>query len=361
MKFSELMLDMATGDASEYDAYIAEAVGKINVSHAYFEAAYKISELPEGEDFMIVQEAAEADLPTDQEGSADLANESVVQELKAFYDLIVATAKKVKQATDKDFKALVGLGKGLGVSIDEGGISEFASKLASNIVDARGKGVKSSVMRGRAGSIELGSRKFLAPMFMKKSAKNYALGMAKHLSAYGISIKSAFNDPLVSKYAGSGVEASENPTLQTIDSNICSGNGHINVIKITGGNSYRTNISAKDIVELVESVYVARAISTAVVEAAGNKGTKKNAYALVANAVANASDVTNKKGKVKRSVSMTAASINENINECKETWVDFVKTTLVTGYSDSVYALVEIANGGRAPLPKKAAEESDSE
>jgi len=35
-KYKELMLDVGCGDASEYDAYIEQAIGKINVSNAIF-------------------------------------------------------------------------------------------------------------------------------------------------------------------------------------------------------------------------------------------------------------------------------------------------------------------------------------
>ena len=44
MKVSDLMLDLATGDSSVHDAFIQEAAGKVAVSNAIFQAAYKISE-----------------------------------------------------------------------------------------------------------------------------------------------------------------------------------------------------------------------------------------------------------------------------------------------------------------------------
>ena len=62
-KYTELMLDIACGDASDEDAYIEQAIGKINVSNAIFALESKIAELPEGEEFMCVQEAADAGLP----------------------------------------------------------------------------------------------------------------------------------------------------------------------------------------------------------------------------------------------------------------------------------------------------------
>ena len=40
--------------------------------------------------------------------------------------------------------------------------------------------------------------------------------------------------------------------------------------------------------------------------------------------------------------------------------MDDVVKNIVTGYTDSVYALVEIANGGRAPLPSKNDEKANS-
>ena len=83
MKVSDLILDMATGDASAEDVHIQEALGRINVSSSIFEAAYNISELP-SEDISFVQEAADKQgLPTDKEGSVGVSVEAVNQELEA--------------------------------------------------------------------------------------------------------------------------------------------------------------------------------------------------------------------------------------------------------------------------------------
>ena len=70
MKLKDLMLDLATGDASSNDPYIAEAAGQVNVASAYFEAASMINELAENDDLQVVQEVAKAGLPTNEEGSA---------------------------------------------------------------------------------------------------------------------------------------------------------------------------------------------------------------------------------------------------------------------------------------------------
>ena len=356
MKFSDLMLDMATGDASIYDAYIQEAVGKINVSHAYFEAAYKLTELPEGEDFLIVQEAADAGLPTNAAGATGVANEAVVQELNAFFDLIIATAKKVKQSADKDFKALVGLGKGMGVSVGDGGsVRTFAENLANGVVNGRGKNAGSSVLRMHAGSIELGSRKFLAAMYMKKLTKKYAQGMARYMNAFGMSIADAFNNDAIKAYVGGApAGAKEGSGLHGVASSIAAGTGQIIDKSNTTdhGNKYRTNIAAKDIVDLVMCVYVVRVISDAVIQVGGSKGVKKNVSAKIGAAMAAG-------GKGKKSVSVVAHDLDENIKFATGKMDDVVKN-IVTGYTDSVYALVEISNGGRAPLPSKNGEKAES-
>lgn len=364
MKFSDLMLDMATGDASIYDAYIQEAVGKINVSHAYFEAACKISELPEGEDFMIVQEAADAGLPTDKTGSTGVANEAVVQELNAFFDLIVATAKKVKQGVDKDYKALVGLGKGLGVSSQGGDnfVDAFAKPLAAAVTTKRGKSAGAAIKRGSLNSIELGSAKFLSSTNFKKLAKNYAQAMAKFLSAYGLSVGEAFNDPIVRKFTGSvGAKMEKSVNLHDISTNICSGIGQIVDKKETSdhGSAYRTNVSQKDIAEFTACVYVIKKVSDAVVATAGGKGVKKNVSAAISNAVNGTSNVTNKKGtKVKRSVSSSAHDVDECIRFATPK-MTAVASNIVTGYGDSVYALVKAVNGGSVPLPTKSTEDAE--
>ena len=58
MLFSDILLDLDTGDASMHDVHVKEAQGKINVASAIFEYAATLAECPENSAF--VQEAAEA-------------------------------------------------------------------------------------------------------------------------------------------------------------------------------------------------------------------------------------------------------------------------------------------------------------
>ena len=77
MKYTDLMLDIETGDASVEDVFMQEAYGKIAVASAIFDNEYKISETPEGFNASYVQEAADAGLPATQDGSKSVANAAV--------------------------------------------------------------------------------------------------------------------------------------------------------------------------------------------------------------------------------------------------------------------------------------------
>ena len=114
MKTSDLMLDMSTGTASAEDVNIQEAYHKINVSSGIFEAACNISELEEEEVKCVQEAAAVAGLPTSKNEAIGAANSAVKEELSAYYDLIVSTAKKLKTTLDKNLKALAAVGKRYG-------------------------------------------------------------------------------------------------------------------------------------------------------------------------------------------------------------------------------------------------------
>lgn len=357
MKFSELMLDMATGDASIYDAYIQEAIGKINVSHAYFEAACKISELPEDEaDFSIIQEAAEAGLPTDKAGSAGLADEAVVQELGAFFDLLVASAKKVQENINKSFGSLTGVGKGLNVELNMTNFREsFAKPLASAIVAKRGKSVAAGIRRGSLNAIELGSMKCLSIVNVKKLAKSYTQGITRFASAFGVSIGEVFNDPLVKHYTGNAAKITASVNLHDISNNIADGTGQIIDKKETSehGNEYVTNVSKRDLVQLIECVYVVKRVTDELVQSIGKASVKSNVMNTITNAIRGTSDVTDKKGfKIKKSISSSIRDIDENIRFVTPKMADVVDN-LVTGYGDSVYAIQKTIFGGEVPLPSK--------
>lgn len=321
MKLSELMLDMATGDASMHDVYIQEAVGKINVSSAIFDAAYKISELPKGE-FMIVQEAADAGLPTTPEGGAALANQSVKESLKAFYDLVVQTAKKVKQATEKDMKAIIAIGKKYGISAtDKDFTGQFVDELVKAIMSDKGK------------KLSLGDKKFLKGKYSIEVAEYYGLGMANFLSAFGMTL----DDTDVEK--AFKLKNGDVNTFKDMWRNMSKGGKLINFDKtVSKEKHYVENVSANDIQQMVSGLYMLMVVAKAVVNVAGSASAKKSAMAAV-ETLCSKEDCENKK------VSKTCELINEGIKDWTENLVA-ITDVIAKAYTDSVYSLTEALAGG---------------
>ena len=90
MTITELMLDIASGDASEDDVHVQECLGHINISAREFAAAYSISEYPGDLPSIIVESASKANLPTNKGEAKEVANTAVIQGLSAFYNLMIA-------------------------------------------------------------------------------------------------------------------------------------------------------------------------------------------------------------------------------------------------------------------------------
>lgn len=116
MKFSDLMLDLATGDASPYDAYIEEAIGRINVSAAMFDANTKIMEAAEQNlSSELIQEAAEdCGLPTTYQEAKVVCCQACKEITATIPALCKAIAKKLKTQCTSRTKGFGAIVKGIG-------------------------------------------------------------------------------------------------------------------------------------------------------------------------------------------------------------------------------------------------------
>ena len=312
-KFSDLVLDMETGDACLEDAYIASAKGRVNVSNAIFETAHKISELPEDRNFMIVQEAAEEGIPNTREGAIKTATQAVAHELSAYFDEVVAVAKKVKASAEKDLKVLIGIGKKVGVNAPADGDFEgsFAEPLGKAII--------------ANGRMDLADKQFLKSKNTIKIAKGYAKGMAYILSAYGISISTAFT-PAVKSFVGfDGTSRGSVDSLKALDSRLSDGG---RALAVGGIDNTTDSIKAGDITDLAMALFVVANIASAVVDA--TKGAKKQADSVIASLCSK--DCDGKK------VSRTCESINGDIRKYAQNLQD-ISNAIATGYTNSVYTL----------------------
>lgn len=314
-KVTDLILDMETGDACLEDAYIASAKGKINVSAAIFEAAYKISELPEDGTFAIVQEAAEAGVPNTVEGATKTASAAVAHELSAFFDEVVATAKKVKASAEKDLKGLIALGKKLGVSADPN-----SSNFEGDFAEPLGKAV---VGKGR---MDLSDKKFLRSKNTVKIAKGYAKGMAYILSAYGVSIADGFTGGVKSFVGFDGSTRGSVESLKAFESRLSDGGRALSV----SADAETDSVKARDITDLAMALYTVANVASAVIDATKG-GAKKNADGII-NALCS-KDCDGKK------VSRTCESINSDIKKYAQD-LQNIGNAIATGYTNSVYTLM---------------------
>ena len=313
-KLSDLMLDMETGDACMEDVYIASAKGKINVSHAIFESAYKNYELPDDGQFVCYVESAQEGIPTDSAKAAGTACAAVGHELGAFLDATVEVAKKVKSAAEKDLKTLIAVGKKVGVTMSDNFEGGFAEPLGKAIVSGR--------------RMDLSAKKFMKSRHSCRIAKCYAKGMVNILAAYGISISGDLN-ATVKDFTGCGDVRGSVNSLKDVESKLSDGGRALNTHGSDGERGTTDSIKAGDITDMAMAVYTCANVADAVIKACGGSA-KKNAIAMV-NSFCNDGS-----GKISR----TVEAINGDIQKYMAN-LEAIGKAISTGFTDGVYALME--------------------
>jgi len=311
-KVSDLFLDMETGDACLEDAYIAQAKGKIGVSHAIFEAAYKNCELPDDGQFACYLESAEAGIPTQTNAAAGTACEAVIQELDAFYDGIIATAKKVKAASEKNLKSLIAVGKKVGVSMSEDFENGFAEPLGKAVVTSR--------------RLDLSDDKFLKGRKTVKIAKAYAKGMCYAMAAYGVRLGADLRAD-VKSFTGAG-DCKTASCIKTLESALSDAGRALNVGDSAAEKGATGSVKASDITDLAMACWATANIADAVIKA--GKG-KKDAAAAVRSFCKDDA----KPGKISR----TAEAINEDIKKYMSN-LEACGNAIATGFTNSAYVLM---------------------
>lgn len=363
MLFSDIMLDLDTGDASMHDVHVKEAMGKVNVSTAIFEYAELLAEMDPRESY--VQEAAAEGLPTDPGDASKLATDATAQSLGAFYDVLVSNAKKVKQAAERDMKALIGLSKKYGVGSPDGGsfVTSFAQPLANALV-------RDYAANRKVGNvIKLRDKIFPNAIACEKMMFAYGNGMSYLAASFGLDITDVLEDPTVAEYLSYGrdfirsLKASaviyvggdptaanepktgfnagkgQSSSFAALYKNLCRGTKHAAFEK--GGLKYTKNVNVQDVCDLIIYVYVVMQVSKGVVEASNKTGGKASAMKFIqalCNSEASASTGAGSK------ISRNMKKLNENMTG----WSQDVTTTadlVIKSFSDSVSAISKIATG----------------
>jgi hypothetical protein len=324
MTVTELMLDIASGDASEHDVHIQECLGHINISAREFAAAYSISEYPDDLPSIIVEAAANAKLPTDKGEAKEVANTAVIQGLSAFYNLMIATAKKVRAATERELRAYAALGKKYGINFDKHNfLTGFLNPLCS--------AVEKDGLLGK-----LDDRSFIKGKYAARMVENYGKGMANLMSGYGLSIDNVFGDSVVGMIVRNNFSGKKTiKDLRDVESNMSTGGKQLNFDKTLDKKThYQDYVKIVDFKMLAISIYALSKISESIIVTLGNASTKKTAMDNIKKLFNDAS-AGNK--RVVRSV--------ESISDGTKEWSDNLNklTTNMTGaFTDSSYELLKM-------------------
>jgi len=321
MKFTDLMLDYATGDSCPQDAYIQEAMGQINVAGAIYNASVNIMDLDKNDISYIQEAATEAGLPTDRREALGVAQEAFSRSSNGFLNLMEMATSKVATAADKSWKAICGAAKITGVpdGLKENDFDEFAEVTAKKIAQ-RAKNDRTPLSRG-----------FKDGTSLRTNAGLYMRSIQDMLPAFGL--KTNMSGSFVAEYA------------VTSESDYSEGDLNKFVISMeyaTAALADQTvmesaNPCVADIADYIRTAYTLKTFCESVTNALESDSTKKSAGAYAAQYVGNGSLSQAAMEQMKRSARRFAATTD----------------VLAKSLNDSGYAIGETINGGVAPLPQK--------
>lgn len=340
IKVSDIMLDLATGDASIHDAYIQEAVGQVKVSAAIYNAATKIASLDDADRNQIVQEAADAGLPSDREGSINLAYEAVERELIGTCRHLYAESAKIEETSSKPttpLAAVNALAKTCGVKTTLNGTKEYAVELANAVVKNKDIDLKGGVRFCKAASA-------------KRLTKSLIQGLSLICNAFAISTDELFKDDTVSAVVSAPVstkpkknkDGSENCTLAYMASAVKSAGNYVKD-KILSDDDYTTTITKNDIATVITCNFAAAKTAKFIKSKLGENGEKIEKK--ISKAV--------KSCKNSKSVSGSASDLNDKCCDVDGNKSAIVKinedladlcSNLIKAFNDSISALMESQN-----------------
>ena len=324
MTITELMLDMASGDASEDDVHVQECLGHINISAREFAAAYSISEYPGDLPSIIVESASKANLPTNKDDAKEVANTAVIQGLSAFYNLMIATAKKVRAATERELRAYIALGKKYGINFDKHNfLTGFLNPLCS--------AVEKDGLLGK-----LNDRSFIKGKYAARMVENYGKGMANLMSGYGLSIDNVFGDSVVGMIVRNNYSGKKTiKDLRDVESNMSTGGKQLNFDKTLDKKThYQDYVKIVDFKMLAISIYALSKISESIIVTLGNASTKKTAMDNIKKLFNESSDGNRRVVRSVESISDGTKEWSENLNK--------LATNMTGAFTDSSYELLKM-------------------
>jgi len=365
MRFSQILLDLDTGDASMHNVNAKFAAGRVDVASMMYEYASLLADAENS----VIQEAAEAaeasGLPTDPAEAPGLASEAVAQELIGIYDVLVENARKVKAAADRDMKAIIGLGKKYGISTSAANSGNFMISFARPLGKA--------LVREFAANRKVGNKiKFSVPFPTESGAENlifnYGNAMAHLAAVFGLSIGDCIEDPTVqevlsldknfvktmkawgSRFVGGDPTAVNDPKTGFSKGGVPDAAALYKAlqkgtnVKPLGKITTTKSADADDIAWLITYTYVARQISDGIVKSA--TATKKSGAEQNIRALCDSESRRHaaSEDRAAKKISKNFDKINANAKE----WAGSIERSsdmVVKTFSDAVAALGHVATG----------------
>lgn len=315
-------LDKEMGDVTLHDKYCESATGRIKYGSTMFELMDKIVECHEAglSNAMVIQEAAAAGIDSDPDKAAGQAGVALGGALTGLYDLMIASAKKVKTSAEKDLKLIATFAKSQGVAFSTTNLVSSTVGPIVDKLDAKGLTISGAFLKGTSA---------------KQMVEQYGDSIANFMAAFGVNIEKVFGDSVVSTMFGSSFSADTAENILDIRKRLnAGGNAAIKGGRLFGSAKAKTTqrITKDDLRWYIISTYALILISQYVIEQGG--GATKTSAIKKMNAALEADT-----GKSDTKISSTKKMINEDLKE----WTDGFNTlieNIVKNFGDSSTSLV---------------------
>lgn len=319
-------LDKEMGDATLHDKYCEQATGKIRYSATMFDLMEKIVECHEAglSNALVIQEATAAGIDSDADNAGKQAGVAINAALAGLYDLMIASAKKVKTSCEKDLKLIASFAKTQGVAFSTKDLVSSTVGPVVDKLDAKGLSISGQFLKGTSA---------------KQMVEQYGYAIANFMAAFGVNIEKVFGDSVVSTMFGSkssfGFAAGDADNILDIRKRLSAGgSAAIRGKQLFGSAKAKTTqrVTKEDLKWFIISTYALILVSNYVIEQGGG-ATKATAIKRM-NAAVDADT-----GKSDTKISSTKKMINSDLTG----WTDGFNTlveNIVKTFGDSSTSLV---------------------
>ena len=237
---------------------------------------------------------------------------------------MIATAKKVRAATERELRAYAALGKKYGINFDK---HNFLTGFLNPLCAA----VEKDGLLGK-----LDDRSFIKGKYAARMVENYGKGMANLMSGYGLSIDNVFGDSVVGLIVRNNFSGKKTiKDLRDVESNMSTGGKQLNFDKTLDKKThYQDYVKIVDFKMLAISIYALSKISESIIVTLGNASTKKTAMDNIKKLFNEASDGNKRVVRSVESISDGTKEWSDNLNK--------LTANMAGAFTDSSYELLKM-------------------